>query len=325
LQDTTRDKTFLALAFQKERVSAVSIENGKVQAIASQELMHPFGIETLRSEEISFGKHAEAVQRLCEAVNGQGKSAGVVLGHDLVQIKRFPVALGMDNSLLKEHLEWEAKQACISDVGSYTLVANRLPAQQASGNHLYLVVLVRKWIVASVRRLIERAGIRLNDIDVDVFTHIQAVLANYPVPTYDLVLIVDIKSDDMLLTVVKQRDYFQSRRIPTRNVSDMSAEDLAELIKKEVKRLVFAHRLGNDIEVFNSIYICGENDLEGVQQVLSSSISAPVKKVNPFFRARTLDTLPSTEDFVQRPERYIAPMGLAFKRLPSLSMEMTSN
>ncbi len=325
MQNTTLDKTFLALSFQKERVSAVSIESGKVQAIATQEFMQPFGIETLRSEEVSFGKHVEAVQRLCEAVKGQGKSAGVVLGHDLVQIKRFPIALGMDNSLLKEHLEWEANQACISDVGSYTLVANRLPAQQASGNHLYLVVLVRKWIVTAVRRLVERAGIRLNDIDVDVFTQIQAVLANYPVPAHDLMLIVDIKSDDIVLTVVKERDYYLSHRIIVRNMAGMSVEKMVEIIQKEVKRLVFAHRLGNDMGAFNSIFICGENDLEGVQQVLSSSISAPIKKVNPFYRARTFDTLPSTEDFVQKPERYIAPMGLAFKRLPSLSMEMISN
>ena len=111
----------------------------------------------------------------------------------------------------------------------------------------------------------------------------------------------------------------------TGTASAADAENLAEMIQKEVKRLVFAHRLGNDMGAFNSVYICGENDLEGVQQVLSSSISAPTKKINPFYRARTLDTLTSTEDFVQKPERYIAPMGLAFKRLPSLSMEMTTN
>jgi|GEM_PF-5743809 len=327
---TNEGRSFLALTFQKERASVVSIENGKVHAIGSQEMVHPFGIDTLRSEEVAFGNLVDVVRKLCNTVKCSGKQVGVVLGQEMVQIKRFPIALGMDKTFLEQQIEWEARQACISDIDG--LHPRQQPIARTTGFRRPSLcdVLVRKWIVTATRRLIERAGYRLNDIDVDVFTQIHAVLGNYDISQNDLVLLAKIEADALSLTVIKRRDFFLCHRVTLQKPANrannrMPAQDMAELIQKEVKRLVFAHRLGNDMAAFSAVFLCGENDPEGVLQALSSSLTVPIKKVNPFYRVRTVDSLTGTEDFVHRPERYMASMGLALKRLPSLSMEMTVN
>lgn len=321
---TQQNKSFIALAFERDRASLVSASGGKVNHIESREFMQPFGLDTLRSEEVVFDNYLNVVKTLCESANeGQGRDVGVVLRHDMVQIKRCPVALGMEESLLRDHLEWEAAQACISDIDQYTLVSHQLPSQMPAGNHLFLTVLVQKWAIDSIRRLVKKAGHRLVDIDVDVFATIRTVLANFSVQKQDLMLIIEKTNQLFSFTVLQQNDFFLVHRIPVLSKSNdkTSNRELADFVQKEVKRLVFAHRLGNDASVFNGIFLSGEFDFEDIQAALSSSLSVPIHRINPFKCVKTDPSLSGTEEFTQQSGRFITPMGLILKRLPSICMQ----
>lgn len=318
---TQRNNSFIALAFEKERASIVSVSNGSVNHVDTREFMQPFGLDTLRSEEVVFDSYLSVVKSLCDkAGEGQPGDVGVVLRHDMVQIKRHPVALGMEESLVKDHLEWEAAQACISDIDQYTLVSHQLPSQMPAGNHLYLTVLIQKWAIDSIRRLIKKAGYRLVDIDVDVFSTIRAVQANFEVDKQDLFLIIEKNNQGYSLTVLQNNDFFLVHRIPAPQPAsgEASAQEISDFIQKEVKRMVFAHRLGQDISVFSGLFLCGDLGVEEIRTTMSSTLSIPIQRINPFKSVKTDEIVSGSEEFVKHAGRYISPMGMILKRLPSI-------
>lgn len=329
--DSFSTKTVLGLSFHPDQVCLVALEEGCVQAIAARELIQPFNLETLQTGEVILESQIEVLQDLYQRIGKRGNHVGITLNRAMVLVKKIPVPLGMEEEMVAEQMTWEAAQFLVTSLDDYIMEYQRLPFRSLTGNPTYLVVLVRKKVIEIVRTLVERIGLILRGVDVDVFSNIRTLVANYDLNMDGTSVLVDIQREYFDLVFIRYREFFLSHRIFFRG--DVSKSDfvdgseISKLIEKELRRLVFGHRLGQEIEDLDKIFLMGSEIIKNMPKVLSDIVSVPLEVVNPFRRITVSQSVSKSQEFLEFPERFIASVGVALKNIPALveKTEKTGN
>lgn len=315
-------KSFLGLSLYPDQICLVETEDRCVQGVSCRELVRSFDIETFRREGMFFDNQAEVLKDLFERSGGRGREVGVVLHSGMVFIKKIPLALGLEEESVREQIVWEAEQFLVAPVDDYIMECQRLPFHTLEGNPVYLMVLIRKSVVEGVRSLVEEIGWTLREIDVDVFSNIRALLANYDFNLDETSVLVNIQRGYIAFVFIRRLEYFLSHGIlledegSASGVSDGSG--IVPLLVKELRRLVFGHRLGRGIEDLDRIFLVGGEGVRRIFQELSSSVSVPLEIVNPFRRINVSRSISQSREVVQFPERFVASVGVTLKRVPTL-------
>lgn len=314
---------FLGLSLQGDQFCLVRMEQGRIQTIAARELVQPFRMEAFQEGEKPLKNYIEIVRDLHEKSGGRGSDVGITLNSDFVIIKRIPVALGLDEDRIREHMLWEVEQSLNDPLTEYVFEYQKLPFQTAEGNPFYLTILVRKKIISGLHSLTKACGLTLKDIDVDVFSIVRTLLANYDLDSTVTVVTVDIQRDGLSFVVVRQKEYFLSHRVPFNDnrtgSRPMDHASILQLILKELKRLVFGHNLGHGVEDLDAIYIIGNEMAQSVSKELTGSVSVPHEIVNPFRRVAVSESVSQSQDFSRSPEKYVPSVGITLKHVPSFS------
>ena len=295
----------------------VRMEDGRVQGLASRELVQPFSLEALKVTREFSNKQTEILRELCQQVGGEVKNIGVALNHTMVLVKKVPVALGMAEASVKEHLAWEAEQFLIDSLEDYILEIEILPIQTPEGNPLHLIVVVRKSVLRGIRQLVQRAGLNLQNIDVDVFASIRALKANYEFDEKTVVL-TDFGRDSITFYIIHEGEYYLSHRVFLKEGIGCSeepydCEDITKLMAKELRRVIFGHRLGSTIDDIGHIFLTGGELIQDVEKVLSTKTSAPINIVNPFQRVPVSEAVKRSPGFNTFPDRYLASVGVTLQ------------
>jgi Tfp pilus assembly PilM family ATPase len=233
--------------------------------------------------------------------------------------KKIPVALGLGEELIQSQMAWEAEQYLLSPLDNYVVTHQRLPFTTPSGNPLFLQVLIRKQIVQMLRGLAKNIGLILKDIDVDLFTIVRTVLANYDFNSKGTLVLVDVQLEHLVFVFIHQEEFFLSHSIGLQTDSRLKPADPAEINKvliKELRRLVFGHRLGKGIEDLEAILLTGQDVIHDMLNELKGMI--PTEIIDPFRRISVGSTLSESEAFSRSPEKFAASVGLALKRVPKL-------
>lgn len=315
--ESTSSKPVLGLAFHPDSISLVSMEDGVVKGTAVRELVQPFDLETFRTTGEFLNGQDKVLQDLYQQSGGLNRDVSVVLHSGMVLIKKIPVAMGLEEKLLQDQLVWEAGQFLVSPMDDYVVEYQRLPFQDLSGNPFYLLILMRKSVLQGVRILLQKNGLRMQRVDVDLFSNIRALLANYDLDFDVTSVLVDVRRDYIDFIFLRHREFFLSHRVALEKKNPPrlpDEEEIAKLIIKELRRLIFGHRLGKGIEDLNRLFIIGGDGIQSVSQHLLSSISIPLDIVNPFRRVKVSQAVKDSSSFSRYPEKFVSSVGVILRQ-----------
>jgi len=316
-------KSFLGLSLHTDQFCLVEMGEEGVQSAAIRELIQPFDLETFRTEGELLNNQVEILQNLYQLTGSRTKEVGVVLNAGIVLVKKIPVALGLEEEMLREQMIWEAEQFFLTSLDNYIMDYQRLPFQTQSGDPVYLMVLVRKIVVNKIRSLVEKVGLTLRDVDVDIFSNIRAILANYDLGLDEISAVVDIQREYISFVIINQREYFLSHQVSLREGGAASglvdSSQIVDLLLKEFRRIVFGHRLGRGIEDLNRIFLLGSEGMQNIFKEISSAVSVPLEIVNPFRRINISQSVSQSSEVVEFPHRFVASVGIALKKVPTLA------
>jgi Tfp pilus assembly PilM family ATPase len=309
---------YSSVSLERERFVVMSVANGKITGLDSRELVHPFHLVSFQDDARDLEVHRDTLENLIQKSGIAGHEVGVVIGEHMVQLKKIPVAMGLDATELKDQMMWEAEQVLLSPVKGFRMFYQRLPSKTQNGNPYYLQILIRKNVLKSIHALVESAGIFLHEVEIDIFSSLRALQMNYSFDPEDIITLLQVQESGLLFTITHQGDYFLSHRVALPKVETITTSDLADLITKELRRLVFGHRLGQDIGDLKKLYILGNGSVDDLMKTLSGDFPIPVEKMNPLKRIQVAPELRESQEVLRNSNRYAATVGLLLKNHPKL-------
>jgi Tfp pilus assembly PilM family ATPase len=309
---------YSSVSLERERFVVMSVANGKITGLDSRELVHPFHLVSFQDDARDLEVHRDTLENLIQKSGIAGHEVGVVIGEHMVQLKKIPVAMGLDATELKDQMMWEAEQVLLSPVKGFRMFYQRLPSKTQNGNPYYLQILIRKNVLKSIHALVESAGIFLHEVEIDIFSSLRALQMNYSFDPEDIITLLQVQESGLLFTITHQGDYFLSHRVTLPKVETITTSDLVDLITKELRRLVFGHRLGQDIGDLKKLYILGNGSVDDLMKTLSGDFPIPVEKMNPLKRIQVAPELRESQEVLRNSNRYAATVGLLLKNHPKL-------
>jgi len=315
-------KPFVSVALHPEYLALISVRDSTVQELGWRPFNPPLNPETIQNESLFMEKIANTFSSLSDGIAQKAEEIAVAVNGSMVIHKKIPVALGLGEELIQSQMNWEAEQYLLSPLGNYVVNHQRLPFSTPSGNPLFLQVLIRKQIVQMLKGLAKNSGLTLKDIDVDLFTNVRTVLANYDFDPKGTLVMVDVQLEHLVFVFIHQQEYFLSHRVGLPAESRIRGADPAEINKilvKELRRLVFGHRLGKGIEDLEGILLTGQEVIHDMINELKGMLSTEI--LNPFKRIALGPMIAQSEAFNRSPEKFAASVGLALKRVPTLKIK----
>jgi len=309
-------KSFLSLSIHPDYFSVVEMAGDRLYALGAKEFLQPFSFEMFRMNGESVNTYSKVIRELVKKSGCRSRDISVVLNMGMVHVKKIPMALGLDSDMISDHLKWEAEQFLIDPPEEFILDSQRLPFQTTSGNPVYLIVLVRRYIIEHIKQLVQKAGLRLVDIDVDLFSNLRMLVKNYALDAEETAVLINIQQEAISIAIIRNREYYLSHTIDLYEggaPGEMSASQIAEKIIKDLKRLAFGHRLGQSVDELGRFFLIGGSPVREISQELSDRISSPVEVVNPFNKIRIPRSLNESKAFTEFPERFASSVGGALK------------
>ncbi len=315
----------LCLVLNPDHTVLIALKNDRIYSMAFRELVQPFVLETLSAGSEVMINQVQIIEDLIKKCNTSNNKIRISLHSGLVQIKKIPVALGLDESALNDQMKWEANQLIASSVNEYIIDHSRLPFQTISGNPVQLLVLVRKRVIQTIKKLCQKLNLQILDVDVDIYSNIRGLKANYNLDKFQTTVLLDIQRYFVVFTFLKNGEYFLSHRIsfqePEFISGHLDSSGFAKYVLKELRRLMFGHRLGRDMNDLDSIFLMGSHGVRSLYYALSDITSGPIEIVNPFRRIQMPSPTFQTKDPQNKPEMFVSAVGLAMKHHINLTTE----
>jgi Tfp pilus assembly PilM family ATPase len=307
------DKPNLFVAVHPDYMSAIEVREERVHSLGWARLQPDCDLEAFREGEAVVGRLRDAFAEIRASMGTGEAAASLALNGSMVLIKKIPVALGLGEEVIQSQMRWEAEQVLLSPVEEYVLSHQRLPFSTPSGNPQYLQVLLRKRVVQLLRSFAKTAGISIREIDVDCFADIRTVVANVDLDPKGTAVLADVRPGRLGFVLIHHQEFFLNTRIPVPR--EASPGETAKILLKELRRLVFGHR-GKGIDDLERVLLKGDGPLQVMVQELKGQV--PTEILNPFDRI-VVSPEAKKSDFITRDAgRFIAPIGLALKRIPTL-------
>lgn len=316
----TQNSPVLALTLHPERLSLLSVRGNTIYGIAERTFESPLKLERIQDPEC-VEEIVNLMKSVLMEVGEDSGKIGIALSGSMVMVKRIPVALGLEEDLIGDQLRWEAFQYLLSPLDAYVMSYQKLPVTSPTGNPLYVQVVVRKPVIQFLRTVASQCNLSLVNIDVDLFANVRAILTNYEVDPKTIIVLLDCHASHLFFIFIYQQEYYLSSKLPVPFHSLGKIEDIGEWVKnilKELRRLVFGHRMGSGIEDIGRVMLLGEGLLSEAIQELKNAIPVPVEVVNPFRRISVDKGVAQSRPFTHSPELFTAGVGVALKLCPSL-------
>lgn len=296
-----------------DRFSLVRLEGKTIVSFASRELIQPFTLDWFADNGAAQNGYSDIIKDLYKRAGGDCTEAALTLPSDLAIIKRVPIPLGLTEELISSQIVWETEQSLVSGRNEFVVDYQKLPFITPEGNPQYLLVLIRRTVIRQLRSLFKHLGITVTDIDIDVFSMVRLLLYLYTINENDLHVMVDLRRGFVTMIFVFKNEYYLSQQIPLRQRDTQALidddEEIAQLILKELKRIIFGHRLGSDITAIKKLFFSGSEDLHYIVDEISGSTAVACEIVDPMSRFKSAGELPADHS----PSIYSAAIGMALK------------
>jgi Tfp pilus assembly PilM family ATPase len=307
------DKPSWFIAVHPEYLSAIDVREDRVQALGWAGLQPECGLDAFREGDAAIGRLTAAFDAIRSSMGGGEIDASLALSESMVLIKKIPVALGLADDVVQAQMRWEAEQVLLCPVEEFVLSHQRLPFSTPSGNPLYLQVLVRRRMVQALRSFAKAAGVTIREIDVGCFAGVRAVAANYELDAKGTAVLADVRQGRLGFVLIHHQEFYLSHRVSISR--DPQPAETAKTLLKELRRLVFGHR-GKGIEDLERLLLTGDGPLQEMARELNGQV--PTEILNPFRKIAVSPEAKKTDFFQRDPGRFVAPVGLALKRIPTL-------
>jgi Tfp pilus assembly PilM family ATPase len=224
--------------------------------------------------------------------------------------------------MIEDHLHWEVEQGLVGPPDDYFIEHQKLPFHTADGNPYYVLAYVRKQAVFALKSMLEKSKLELKNVDIDVFSAIRTLSYAYSTDENEGVsVLIDIHREYLCFIFIQNGEFLLSHRMTLLEDKNQDVfrdhSEMSDVLVKELKRLVFGHRLGRGIGDLKKAYLFGTESVNAVAQDLSASIPIPVEVANPFQRLQLSEKVKMSKDYAQYPERFVASIGTILEHVPN--------
>ena len=311
----------LGLNFAGNKLFAVEAKGGDDQlnliSVAESSSDISFDFDVIGNESY-IQKFADQINTLLEQKNIKATETHLALERRMVFLKVINVEKELAEAQLKQQVEWELEQVLISPRDEYNVGYERLVSSQGSFESV-LIVAVRKSIINYMKEIFDRTPLQLTVVDVDIFAAIRSIINVVGTSSEGFIALIDFNKRGIDFGLVRNGKFVISSEISSVSDDDgtnpiaATGEEIAKLVNDELIRLLQKINVKEIDDVFEQIYLCGEQaDSEIIDQLKKYQQSARIDFANPFQNLnQTLND--ESQSFVdEHPEKFVVSMGMLY-------------
>jgi len=286
------DAKFLGISMSEHNLVLAEIgppsERIDIRQLASLRMEEPFDFRTMNKDN-AITKVSETIESALHMRNIQASRAALSIPDRMALVKVFPIDANMNDLEKNEHLQWEVEQFLLSDEQEYIKDFQNLPFVTGLQNQMMLVA-VRKMIVEFIKDVFAKTSLKLTNVDLDMFSAIRAVEANYDFRPESKAVLVQF--DEFFFKVVQiQEGKFLGFEEFSYNKGENNSETksvslLAEEVFKKIDQMISYYFDECDQSDLDRILLFGRYIPTGLIDELQELCPAPVDTVNPFNKIR---------------------------------------
>jgi Tfp pilus assembly PilM family ATPase len=307
----TRSEGLAGINFLRDKawVAEVKRLDGQplVNRITQGQLDTHFNFDVFNNRSL-VSRFSDNLNQIIKGSDIKAKRAAFSLHRSFVLIKRSPIDSNFSDEDLREQVSWEIEQFILSPRDEYIVDYQRLISVGE-----VLIVAVRTSIVNYLKDIFSATDLKLEAVDVDIFAALRALKANQYFGEADKVALVDVGEQGLNFSILIGGEYYLSQEV----LYPAEATEFggANLISKELRRLILDNKLGESIENLNGIFLYGELVEDDVLEELQNTHDVRIDRANPFRRLRLSPDVSSDPLVRSRPETFMVCTGTALKRL----------
>lgn len=320
-----KSNSLIGISFKENKLRLVEIENigGQYQInnIIQKDAGLKFDFYSLSNNiESNAAMVGRFIEETVESAGITSRDIAFILDSQSVLVKKIPLDSDIPIEEQKKQVYWEAGQFVYNSLDDYIIDYSSLVSRGRISHDELLVVIVRKKIIDFLTRIFKQTKLNIKIVDVDVFSAIRAIKANYEYQENEKIGLIDIGPESVKITLMTHGEYFLSSGFSfvetqqeKRVVTMPDEEQLSKLISKELRRLILDHKIGKYVEDLNRIFFYGEKVQPRVVENLRNFYDLNISKVNPFRKVRFASNKVDDESIRNSSEAFVVCIGAAIR------------
>jgi len=277
----------------------VQHKDGKpfVKQFAKRSTPFPFTQKTILDSESKEGFR----KLIEEAINFYQLNGPVSLTLDskFAIVRKVMIDSAISDDQIDDQIKWEIRQIIQEDsLFEIQYVYEELPDGFYEDQKSFLLVVFRKEILEAIKSLFTDTSLFVQFIELDLFSALYAVDRLFGIKEKGICCLVDPHKDYIKFFNARQGEFFDFYKLSLENESEVettnSAENLANLINKEIRRKLLEYNLESKEDAIDVLFFYGEKANSSLIEKLENN--GPAKEVvfvEPF---KKLDFNPDIED-----------------------------
>ena len=301
----------ISLTQNKIRFVEAEIWNNETSLlnVTEADLDTSFEMPVIRNNDL-VPRFATVIDNAVNSSSLQARTARLSLGRRFALTKAVLLDKELEESKVRQHIEWELDQYLISPRDEFN-VGFEYVSPPGITQDIAIVVAVRKSVVRYIQEIFKKTVVSLDTIDLDIFSEMRALKKGADEIQHGLNAIVNI-SDNGLNLVLLENGHFLISSEYLEDENDQlegTSSQIAQTIHRELNSL--AKKMGRQNAQISNIYFSGESVESSVLYEVGNIYNeTTVRKANPFDNVHRQLNL-EAEDFIQNiPEKFVASFGM---------------
>ena len=314
----------LGIYLKNDNVKLIEVESSSTQQFRINKIVQtnldiPLNINTLSNAQM-LEEIGEQLQQIFRSHNLNTHYSIFTLESYLTLVKKLPYDADLSERDLVDQVDWEVKEFSYSSEDEYIVDFQKLqPTSSRQANEM-LIVSVRERIIRNLRKLFSAGKVKVKVIDLDIFAAKRAIEVNYDLRVGDIIALVELNPTGLLFTIIEDKEFCISQEVPVSKLSQdtdsletIDDEDITKFISKELRRIILDHKLGENIEGLNRIFLYGDMVKDTILENLQNSYNVRIDRANPFRRLLFAPNVSVDENIWSRPETFTVCVGSALR------------
>ncbi len=317
----------LGFSLLKNSFQFVDIQYQEGKPVVNQFAKKATNIPFTQTSMLNASLKGEFRKLIEEAINVYKLEGPVIISVDsqVAMIRKVLIDLTIPEDEIEEQIEWEVSQIIPEDsLSEFLYVYEALPGGYSEARKAFLLVIFRKEILESVKKLFLDTPLSIQFVELDLFSTLNGANRLFGIREQDLCFIADLRRDITKLLAVRKGDFFDSFVISFNEDSEEpeakkndSAENLANLMSKEIQRKLVEYQIEPEGNPIGILFLYGENsNLELVKHLEDSNIAKEVVILEPFNKLELNPEIENLSENGMASHEYSSCVGSALRSAP---------
>ncbi len=303
----------LGISLTKNKIRFVEAEiwNDEISLlnVAEADLDTSFEMPVIRNNEL-VPRFATIIDNTINSSSLQASTARLSLGRRFALTKTVLLDKELEESKVRQHIEWELDQYLISPRDEHN-VGFEYVSPPGIAKDIVVIVAVRKAVVKYIQEIFKKSVVSLDTIDLDIFSELRALKKGAEEIRHGLNAIVNISENGLNLVLLENGHFMISSEYLEDDSGHLegTSSQIAQTIHSELNNL--SQKMGRQNAQISNIYFSGESVESSVLYEVGNIYNeTTVRKANPFDNVHRQLNL-EAEDFIQNiPEKFVASFGM---------------